>query len=316
MPPLDPNELNEAVAGGSNPNAVPEDDKDLDFGDELSTPAEPERAPEEPGDGSEAAAGEEPQGAGETEPASEGEDEGELGEEEAPKTHFVPKTRLDQALARARAAEEALTKQRETAPKGEERDLNQELTDLNDKFAQALLDGDKAAATALNQQIMRLGQDQLRQEIAQNSAQSVFTAQDAVATDTLVEDLVSNFPQFDPSEDNEQFDQELVDDIEELRDAFYNRGYSKSEALAKAVKMRFPEAMQSPAKAATPDLATRGLKEKIDKASRAAPDIAGVGEDGAALGQTRAGQPPKTIDDWMEVEDNDPRWSQWLGDEG
>lgn len=254
--------------------------------------------------------------------------EGEVGEVKAePK---IPKSRFDKTLARMHKAEEELAKlrQKQEAPKTEEApQFDERLATIENRFAEidaeiteAFQDGDskkfaelKAEERRLTVEARKLENEAMRYEMQRAQSTTIDAARELAVVDDLIEELVENNTVF--QQDHPDFNQALVNEIEDLRDFYESRGYSASQALVKAVQVRAPQAIekQAPAKRKT------DTKRAVAAANAQPPSLSGVGEDSPAAGKTR-----ELTDITKITNPNDPRldnlskeqWDELLGNYG
>lgn len=284
-----------------------------DFGD--NDPVEDDAAAPEADDDSASEPEGEPDG---SEDEAEGEQDADTAEPEGKpaKEPMVPKSRMDSFRLRLREAEARLAeveKAKAAAPKGDNEpvDLDARLADLGKQFAQAALDGDADQMAAINQQMMTAQREQFQTMLAEARDGAVNTSRDSVLTDSLVDELVANHGQLNPN--SEDFDQDLVGRINDMRDFYEAKGFKESEALVKTIEVLMPQAFAASETEAPPAASKPpSLKKKIDAANRQPPSMKGVGEDAPAHGR---GQMPDinkmSLADLDTLSDSD--WDAMLG---
>jgi hypothetical protein len=176
----------------------------------------------------------------EEEPEAELEEEAEVEEEQAvteekpAKKPTVPKSRLDEVLAKNKALQKQLDEINAANEKAAEAPEAYDFDAKEDEYQNLMLDGENAKATALRREIRHqeriLFQHEMRQEMTQTVSQDrAMTALQQAAT-AMEED----YPVFDPN--SEVFDQEMTNEVIELRDAFIMKDYEAVDALSRAVK--------------------------------------------------------------------------------
>ena len=145
---------------------------------------------------------------------------------------MVPKSRLDEVLAK----QKALQKQVEDMKKAQEPPADApEAYDFDAKereYMNLVLDGKEAEAVQLRQQIRVAEKTQLEFDMSQKMQQTVSQNAQATALQAAANELEANFPVFDQNaaEYNADFTQEVID----LRDAFIVQGFDAVDALSKA----------------------------------------------------------------------------------
>jgi hypothetical protein len=145
---------------------------------------------------------------------------------------MVPKSRLDEVLAK----QKALQKQVDDMKKAQEPPADApEAYDFDAKereYMNLLLDGKEAEAVQLRQQIRTAEKTQLEFDMNQKMQQTVSQNAQATALQAAANELETNFPVFDQNaaEYNADYTQEVID----LRDAFIVQGFDAVDALSKA----------------------------------------------------------------------------------
>lgn len=172
----------------------------------------------------------------------------------------------DEALAQAQAVTNA---KKAEATNADIAKLEADIVEKEEKYNQALVDGDTKTATALMREI-RAAERTVTESRAEMKAQ-LATAQ-AVETmryDAVVERLEASYPVLNP--DHESFDKEQVQDVMDLAATYQGRGMPAHEALQKSVaKLLGAEtAKQKTATEATPRV-TEAEAEEAAKAKEAA----------------------------------------------
>lgn len=155
----------------------------------------------------------------------------------------IPLARHEQILAKERAAREALEVQLANTQRGAAvAKTNEEIAVLETKvdtleaeYAAALAEGEVAKATALMKQIRQTERMVIEQKAEFRTQAATATAIEQVRYETTLERLTVAYPQLVPG--HEDFDQGLVNEINELTDAYELKGYAPSAALQKAVSV-------------------------------------------------------------------------------
>ncbi|HYF28593.1 MAG TPA: hypothetical protein VD931_22830 [Baekduia sp.] len=182
---------------------------------------------------------------GEKKPEAKG-DGDDKGEKKPAK--MVPHARMKEAVNKERTAREAAEKkaaEAEAALKAKDvgvdlAKLNTEIEELEEKLDQAIADNNAAEKKVLRRELREKQMTLARAEATQLSMQATAMAVERVRYDSLVERLEAAHPVMNP--DHDDYDQEVVDQIMELKGAYEATGLSSSEALKKAVKFAVPAA--------------------------------------------------------------------------
>lgn len=221
----------------------PADKVDLNFGLGEEPRAEvkaeapevaPEVTPEEP------AAPEVPEPKAEIEPAIEPaiqevpEPEAKTQPEPEPKKPMVPKSRLDEVLAKQKALQKQLDDLMAAKNAAEAAPEAYDFAVKEVEYQNLVLDGQHDKAAALRAEIRKAERAQLEFELTQKVEQKVTQSQQMSALQQAAAELEANFPVFDRSSPdfNEKYTQEVID----LRDAFIVKGENPVAALSKAAK--------------------------------------------------------------------------------
>ena len=153
---------------------------------------------------------------------------------EEPRKHMVPKSRLDEVLAKQKALEKQLDDLRAQKQEPGEAPEAYDFDAKEVEYQNLVLDGEAQKAAALRKEIRAAERAQLEYEIGSKIGESVSQSQQATALQQAASELENNFPVFDRNSDqyNEGYTQEVID----LRDAFIVKGENPVAALTKAAK--------------------------------------------------------------------------------
>ena len=160
-------------------------------------------------------------------------DEEPVPEPEAPrKKPMVPKSRLDEVLAKQKALQKQLDDMKAAQEVAENAPEEYDFESKEVEYQQLLLDGEAEKAAALRQAMRKAEREQIAYEMRQEMTQTVAQNQQATALQTAASELEANFPVFDQNSDsyNAEYTQEVID----LRDAFITQGFGAVDALSKA----------------------------------------------------------------------------------
>lgn len=165
----------------------------------------------------------------------------------------IPKARFDEAVGKEREAREAAerkaaelerqlnerTKTQETSTKLEE--LEAQVSELERKHADMLLDGDSEGAAKIMREIRHTERQIARTEIANETQNHLNRTLEAERVEAVVARLEADVPEFNPQ--SEVYDQELVELVLSKQSNLISReGLSPSRALERAgqdVRARF-----------------------------------------------------------------------------
>jgi hypothetical protein len=168
-----------------------------------------------------------------------------------------------------------------------------QLLELEEKYAQHLLDGQAKEATAVRKQMRELERAISVAEARQEAAQAKESVKAEIAYDAAVAALEDKYPALNP--EAEEFDADLVQDVLDLHTALVGKGAAPATAIQKAVRYVMAERAAIMAEAEddepAPDSKAAGLKRTLDTKARNAdaakkqpPSAAKVGADSDALG--------------------------------
>lgn len=151
---------------------------------------------------------------------------------EPEKKPMVPKSRLDEVLAKQKALQKQLDDMKAAQEVVESAPEEYDFANKEVEYQSLLLDGEADKAAALRQEIRKAEREQIAYEMRQEMTQTVSQNQQATALQTAASELESSFPVFDQNaaEYNAEYTQEVID----LRDAFITQGHGAVEALGKA----------------------------------------------------------------------------------
>jgi len=219
---------------------------------------------------------------------SEVKDEVQLEEPPAkkPKAPMVPKSRLDEVLAKNKKMQKELSdiqqKEAEAAAEAPKYDFSTKEAE----YQQLILDGESAKAVELRGDIRKAEKEQLMFEVQQQMGQNIQQNQAEQELATKAAEIAGTFSILD--ENSSDFSQELTQEVLELRDAFIVQGYTPSDSLAKATEYTLaakkPELLQpAEAKAATQTKKVVEkrqkvtVKKKLEAAKAQPPELKGEG---------------------------------------
>lgn len=238
---------------------APVEDVDEEEQDEpVAEAEEPEPEPEE-----EPEAEEEP--VAEAEEPELAEEEPEIEPEDEPKKPMVPKSRLDEVLAKQKALQKQLDDLMAAKEQVENAPDQYDFAEKEIEYQNLVLDGESQKAAALRAEIRQAERAQLEYELSQKMEQKVTQNQQMTALQQAAADLEANFPVFDrtSSDYSEEYTQEVID----LRDAFIVKGENAVAALSKAAKYVIKEyGLDSSGEA--PSLANKAAPKQADEVAK------------------------------------------------
>lgn len=158
------------------------------------------------------------------------------------KPAMVPQKRMKEAVDKERKAREAAeARAKESDEKLQEskrgvdvEKLNTEIEELEDKLDQAIADNKPELKKTLRKELRDKMQTLARAEAVALSAQATAIAVERVRYDALVERLEVAHPVMNP--EHEDYDEEVVAEIVDMKEAYEAKGLSSSDALKKAAK--------------------------------------------------------------------------------
>ena len=196
--------------------------------------------------------------------------EEEVAEVEEPKSPMVPKSRLDEVLAKNKEMQKRLQDiegEKTDAPEVPEYDF----VAKDKEYQELILDGETEKAAALRNEIRQAERTQLMSEMQSQMGQTVQQDREQHELAKKASEIMEVFPIFD--EKSKSFDEKLTQEVMELRDAFIYQGYGAADSLAKATEVTLltkkPELLQAsdePKADPAPTL-TKAVQEKKQKAT-------------------------------------------------
>ena len=227
-------------------------------------------------------------GEGTTEEVSPG-DDGQPEEQEAvevedkKKSPMVPKSRLDEVLAKQKALQKQLDEQAAQQAQVQAEAPQYEFEAKEAEYQQLVLDGEADKATALRTEIRNAEREQMMFEVQQKMGQTVQQSQEAIQLQTTANLIQEQYPILD--ENSQEYNKDMADEVIDLRDAFIVQGYQAADALTKATKYvvgtNTPEPAQAPApkqQAAVEQKKKKAtVKKKIAASQSQPPDLQGQG---------------------------------------
>lgn len=204
--------------------------------------------------------------------------------EERPKQRrkqpMVPKSRLDEVLAKQKALQKQLDALKASQPEVETAPEEYDFDAKELEYQQFVLDGESQKAIALRKEIRAAEKAQIQFDMTQKMAATNSNSHVATALQQAAAAVEAEFPVFDRS--SETFNEEYTNEVVELRDAFMTKGDNAVEALSKAVRFvvksyDLDSALET---APNPDLEIKkkaAISKKIQAANAQPPVLEGEG---------------------------------------
>ena len=166
--------------------------------------------------------------------------------EDKKKSPMVPKSRLDEVLAKQKALQKQLNEQSEkkaeVLTEAPEYDFNVKEVE----YQQLVLDGEADKASSLRSEIRIAERSQMMFEVQQQMGQTVQQSQEVMNLQTAAKELETAYPILD--ENSQDFDVDIQKEVIDLRDAFVVQGYDAADALKKAatytLAVKAPQTLQ------------------------------------------------------------------------
>lgn len=165
--------------------------------------------------------------------AAEAEVEAETQEEPAVKKPMVPKARLDEVLAKQKALQKQLDDMKASQEPAEDAPESYDFDKGELEYQQFVLEGEAEKAAALRQSMRKAEREEIAYEMRKEMGTTVAKNAEVNALATAAKELEAAFPVFDAN--SESFDQDLTQEVVELRDAFITQNFDAVDALSKAV---------------------------------------------------------------------------------
>ncbi len=199
----------------------------------------------------------------ETPPDAELEEE-PVVEEKSVKKPMVPKARLDEVLAKQKALQKQLDEINAANEKAEEAPESYDFDAKEVEYQNMVLDGETEKAVALRREIRKAERDTLEYEMRQEMSQTVNQDRQMTALQQAANAMEDAYPVF--NRDSDDYNEDITNEVVELRDAFIMKGYEAVDALSKAVKYVVKDHDLDQAQESAPSLA--GKAQKSDELAK------------------------------------------------
>ena len=222
-------------------------------------------------------------------------------DKESKKDSRIPASRHKEILEKEREKRADLERQLAQYQNGQQvADVNQQITAAEDaimkmekEYASLLSDGEIDKATGLMAQIRRAERDMAEAKSDMKIHAAEIRATERARYNTGLERIEAAFPELNP--DHDDYNEELMAEVAELKDAYQIKGFTPTQALQKAVKALVEPrtTRQEMATSSTPrvnekDIAAERKKDavlKTEKATRSTPpSLSRTGIDSDKLG--------------------------------
>lgn len=196
-------------------------------------------------------------------------DDGELPEEEPieakKKSPMVPKSRLDEVLAKQKALQKQLDEQAAQQAQVQAEAPQYEFEAKEAEYQQLVLDGEADKATTLRTEIRNAEREQMMFEVQQKMGQTVQQSQEAIQLQTTANLIQEQYPILD--ENSQEYNKDMADEVIDLRDAFIVQGYQAADALTKATKYVLAGSQPEPVAEAPAPKQQAAVEQKKKKAT-------------------------------------------------
>lgn len=180
------------------------------------------------------------------EAVEEGSNEPEVEEVEEPKSPMVPKSRLDEVLAKNKEMQKKLQDMEDKDTSEAEKLPEYDFVTKEKEYQDLVLDGETEKAALLRNEIRTAEREQLMSEMQNKMGQTVQQDRELHELNQKATEIMEVFPIFD--EKSKVYDEKLTTEVMELRDAFIYQGYGAADSLAKATEVTLlskkPELLQ------------------------------------------------------------------------
>ena len=167
-------------------------------------------------------------------------------EVEEPKAPMVPKSRLDEVLAKNKEMQKKLQDMEGKETPEAEKLPEYDFVTKEKEYQDLVLEGETEKAALLRNEIRTAEREQLMSEMQSKMGQTVQQDRELHELNQKATEIMEVFPIFD--EKSKSYDEKLTTEVMELRDAFIYQGYGAADSLAKATEVTLlskkPELLQ------------------------------------------------------------------------
>ena len=150
------------------------------------------------------------------------------------KAPMVPKSRLDEVLAKNKVMQKKLKDIEQKEAEAQAEAPKFDFATKENQYQQLLLDGELVDASKLREEIRVSEKEQVMFEVNQQMGETVQANQEAQELQAKAKQIESTFPLLD--QNSTTFDEVLTQEVMELRDAFIIQGYGAADSLARATE--------------------------------------------------------------------------------
>ena len=194
----------------------------------------------------------------------EGSDENVAQEVEQPKAPMVPKSRLDEVLAKQKALQKQLDEAKAAQAQVSENAPEYDFGSKEAEYQQLVLDGEAEKAVELRNEIRNAEKEQFMFEVQAKMGQTVQKNQEMTELQAKAAEIEATFPVL--NENSADFDVDLQNEVVELRNAFMSQGYTPADSLTKATEYTLaakkPELLNPTAVSETPKVDEQIAQQK------------------------------------------------------
>jgi len=155
-------------------------------------------------------------------------------EVEQPKPPMVPKSRLDEVLAKQKALQKQLDEVNQAKEEAAKDAPEYDFATKEAEYQQLVLDGEADKAVELRNEIRNAEKEQFMFEVQAKMGQTVQQSQEMTELQTKAAEIEANFSVL--NENSADFDVNLQNEVVELRNAFISQGYTPADSLTKATE--------------------------------------------------------------------------------
>ena len=177
---------------------------------------------------------------------------------------MVPKARLDEVLAKQKALQKQLDEINAANEKAEDAPEDYDFDAKEVEYQNMVLDGETEKAVALRREIRKAERATLEYEMRQEMSQTVNQDRQMTALQQAANAMEDAYPVF--NRDSDDYNEDITNEVVELRDAFMMKGYEAVDALSKAVKYVVKDHDLDQAQESAPSLA--GKAQKTDELAK------------------------------------------------
>jgi len=196
------------------------------------------------------------------------------------KAPMVPKSRLDEVLAKQKALQKQLDESNAVKQEVLENLPEYDFTTKELEYQNLVLDGEAEKAVELRGEIRDAEKQQFMFEVQAQMGQTVKKNNEQTELQAKAVELQTAFPQLD--ENSSTYNPELTQEVMDLRDAFMIQGFTGSDALDKAAKYivtptQSPNTAVNTAKQVQQQQQTSNISKKLQAADSQPPTMSGEG---------------------------------------